>query len=496
MKTFSITRLCAFCLMWLPLLGCSVSNDGNLDDGGNVNQNGGNSNANDNGGTNDNANGGANGNDNGGAGGDGNTNDNGGSNTNDNINDNGAENGNTNDNGNENDNTNANTNMNDNGNANDNTNQNDNGADCAGGFTLTVDLISVGAGSVVLSPQADCFAPGSEVTITATANPTFRFVGFGGDVQSSSAATLVVMDTDKSVSATFAGNLFVASNTSVLEFDSGSGAFVREFVAAGAGGLAGPSALAFGPQGHLFVSVGDAILKFDGTDGGFIEEFVSAGEGNLTSGWGIAFDAGEDLLVADGDTVRQYDGTNGGFVGEFVTAESGGLESATAMRFGPSGNLFVAGAPGAGLSGAIWEYDGSTGALVREFVALGSDGLGIIFDMIFGTDGDLFVAVPFPPLVRRYDGSSGMPADCPCLCFNPCPGDTEAVGPYEIEFLLSNFPSGLAWGPQDNLLIVSDGTVRQFEVPAAGPMEVDVFIPTDDAFEINSIAYLAIKPLP
>ena len=68
------------------------------------------------------------------------------------------------------------------------------------------------------------------------------------------------------------------------------------------------------------------------------------------------------------------------------------------------------------------------------------------------------------------------------------------AGAYNITGL--NFPSGLALGPQDNLLVVSGGTVRQFEVPIAGPMELDAFIPTDDAFEINTIAYLAIKPLP
>ena len=46
------------------------------------------------------------------------------------------------------------------------------------------------------------------------------------------------------------------------------------------------------------------------------------------------------------------------------------------------------------------------------------------------------------------------------------------------------------------MLIVSGGTVRQFEVPAAGPIELDTFIPADDAFEINNISFLAIKPLP
>ena len=84
MKTRSMTRLCALFLVWLPLVGCSVSDDDILDDEGNVNQNGNEGNANDNANANDNTNGDANSNDNGNS----NTNDNVNANVNGNVNDN------------------------------------------------------------------------------------------------------------------------------------------------------------------------------------------------------------------------------------------------------------------------------------------------------------------------------------------------------------------------------------------------------------------------
>ena len=413
-------------------------------------------------------------------------------NDNDNTNGNGNDNGNTNDNTNQNVNDNVNDNVNENANA----NQNDNGDDdCLTGFTLTVEVVTAGAGSVSLDPTGPCYAAGAQVGITAVAEPTFTFVGFSGDVGGTDAAASLTLDADKSITAEFTGNCFVAGGTTVLEFDALTGSFLGEFVAAGAGGLNSPLAIAFGPDGDLFVSTTDEVLKFDGASGAFVEQFVSPGEGGLTSAFGLAFGSGGNLFVAAADRVLEYDGSSGAFVQEFVTAGDGGLGGATALRFGPNGNLFVAATPGASTAGAVFQFDGATGAFIDEFIPPGGGGLGIPFDMVFGPGGDLFISVAVSGQVKRYDGVTGDPAGCPCLCLDPCPDDAFPAGSYEIAGL--TFPAGLAFAANGDLLVAADGSVRAFALPATGPAEQAPFVPADpDQFEIGTISFIAFKPLP
>jgi hypothetical protein len=433
----------------------------------------------------------------------GNNNDNGGpdnsnANTNDNANDNGNTNantnGNTNDNGNVNDNTNgnANTNTNDNGNA------NDNGSDpCPGGYTLAIDVITSGAGFVAVDPPGECFSPGTDVTLSAVAEDTYTFLAFTGDVTSESPDVVVTMDADQAVTATFTGNCFIASDTTVLEFDALSGDFVGEFVTPGAGGLSGPlGGTTFGPDGDLYVSADDGVRRYDGTTGGFVALVVGEGDGGLSAPWGLDFGPGGNLFVADGDTVLEYDGATGAFVGAFVTAGDGGLGGATALHFGPGGNLFVVATPGGGTAGAVFEFDGNSGAFIEEFVALGSGGLGISFDFAFGPGGDLFASTLIAGQVIRYDGSTGEPVTCPCSCIDPCPSEALPDANYVISGL--TFPSGLAFAPNGDLLVVDGGDISRFAVPDAGPTEQTPFIAADaaDPFAINNISFITFKPLP
>ena len=468
--------------------GCSVSGDDGIDNGDadNTNQNTGNANDNRDGPTNDNQN------DNSQP--PGNSNDNGTGNGNDNG-DPGNTNANTNDNVNDNGNTNANGNVN--GNGNDNDNANDNGSDtCPGGFTLAIDVITSGAGAVSVDPPGECFAAGTNVTLNAVAEDTFTFLAFTGDVTSASPDLVVTMDADKAVTATFTGNCFIASNTTVLEFDALTGDFVGEFVTPGAGGLSGPLGTTFGPDGDLYVSAGDGVRRYDGTTGAFVALVVGTGDGGLGAAFGFDFGSNGNLFIAGGDTVLEYDGASGGFVGVFATAGAGGLQGATALHFGPGGNLFVVGTPGGGTAGAVFEFDGDSGAFIEQFVATGSGGLGISFDFAFGPDGDLFISTTLAGKVIRYDGSTGEPVTCPCSCIDPCPSDLLPEANYVISSL--TFPSGLAFAPNGNILVVSGGDVREFAVPAAGPTEQTPFIAADpaDPFAINNISFITFKPLP
>ena len=187
--------------------------------------------------------------------------------------------------------------------------------------------------------------------------------------------------------AAMADDLFVSSlgNNSVLEYNGTTGAFVRAFAPAASGGLDGPNALVFGPNGNLFVGNGFAtssVLEYNGTTGAFITAFVPAGSGGLFVPAGLLFETGGNLLVASAgtDNVLEYNGTMGTFVGAFVPAGSGGLNNPLGLVFGPNGNLFVA----SGRSDAVLEYNGTTGAFVTAFVPAGSGGLNQPTFLTFG----------------------------------------------------------------------------------------------------------------
>lgn len=483
---------------WVLLVmgSCSMPDpDGNDNNDGNVNQN---VNDNDAGTDNGNQNDNSNQNDNDGDNSNGNNNQN--SNNNNNSNQNENQNANENDNGADNDNTNENANENSNGNENANDNSDDNGNDnggqpggpCPDGFALEIITVTDGAGTVTLTPPGGCYAAGTTVQIGAQANATFTFLGYSGNASGQSAVTSLTLDDDKSVTATFTGNCFVTGDDVVLEFDPLNGELVREFVSAGAGGISSPNALVFGPDGRLYVSSGDGILRHAGSTGAYLDLFVTAGQNGLGSPFGLAFGSNGNLYVADGNSVLEYDST-GAFLGNFVSEGSGGLSNATAMRFGPNGNLFVAKGD---LPGSVLEYDGATGVWVREFVEEDGSGPSAPFDMTFGPDGDLYLSGALNARVRRYDGETGIPATCPCLCFNPCPDpsitteDTYQIGNSEG---LSGFPAGLAFAPNGDLLVVSNGSVLEFAVPAAGPGDATTFAADP---RISSLAFITFKPLP
>jgi DNA-binding beta-propeller fold protein YncE len=89
------------------------------------------------------------------------------------------------------------------------------------------------------------------------------------------------------------GKLYVASffPSEVKVFHAATGAFLSTFVASGAGGLAGPTALDFGPSGDLYVtSIGnDSVRRYNGTTGAFISIFVPTGSGGLDGPVDLAF---------------------------------------------------------------------------------------------------------------------------------------------------------------------------------------------------------------
>jgi DNA-binding beta-propeller fold protein YncE len=89
------------------------------------------------------------------------------------------------------------------------------------------------------------------------------------------------------------GVLYVASyfENEVMAFNAANGSFLSVFVSAGSGGLDGPRALDFGPDGNLYVASerNDRVLEYDGGSGAFVGTFVSAGSGGLDAPFDLQF---------------------------------------------------------------------------------------------------------------------------------------------------------------------------------------------------------------
>jgi WD40 repeat protein len=137
------------------------------------------------------------------------------------------------------------------------------------------------------------------------------------------------------------GNLYVSSASGdVLEYD-GDGTFLGVFVdqTGNGGGPVDPYGLAF-HQGRLYVASNfpSEVKAFDATTGAFVSTFVASGAGGLSGPTALAFGPGGDLYVTSqgNDTIRRYAGTSGAFVSVFVGPGSGGLDGPFDLAFRPS----------------------------------------------------------------------------------------------------------------------------------------------------------------
>jgi WD40 repeat protein len=139
------------------------------------------------------------------------------------------------------------------------------------------------------------------------------------------------------------GNLFVSSGLTgkILEYDGTTGAFVGVFVddTGNGGGPVDPWGITF-HLGNLYVAsrFPSEVREFNGTTGAFVQTFVTSGSGGLSGPTAVAFGPDGDLYVTsfDNDSVKRYDGNNGAFVETFVPTGSGGLDDPIDLAFRPS----------------------------------------------------------------------------------------------------------------------------------------------------------------
>ena len=205
----------------------------------------------------------------------------------------------------------------------------------------------------------------------------------------------------------------VIDDVTVTEGDA-TPRFIDAFVTADSNLLAGPNAMAIGPDGNWYVAGqnSDNVVRYDAVTGAMIDEFVAAASGGLDGPRGLVFDPEGNLLVASGsmDCVLRYQGPAGAmpgaFMDTFVDVASGGLDAPYRAVFGPDGNLYVA----SGATDNVLRYQGpsgvSPGEFIDEFVTAGSGGLDAPTSLVFDLAGDLLVANGQGDNILRFQGPS------------------------------------------------------------------------------------------
>ena len=155
------------------------------------------------------------------------------------------------------------------------------------------------------------------------------------------------------------GNLFVSSASGeILEYDGTSGSFLGAFVDATGNGGGGSDPYGFRFHGGALYVCSfyyDAVKKYDAASGAFLSTPVASGSGGLDGPTALDFGPDGDLFVAssENDSVRRYDAATGAFVSIFVSSGTGGLNVPIDLAFLPEPAASVALAAGALLLAAL-----------------------------------------------------------------------------------------------------------------------------------------------
>lgn len=204
------------------------------------------------------------------------------------------------------------------------------------------------------------------------------------------------------VSDQSSGDILVSGffSDSVGRYDSASGQFLGNFQTGV--GLDGPLAARVGQDGLLYVASegSNQIQRYNTSTGVFVDNFVAAAAGGLNGPSGLTWDGAGDLLVSsfNSDSVLKYDGVTGEFIETVVPGGSGGLNGPdNGTIIGPDGMLYVPGF----FSNQIIRYD-----LQTQTSEVFIDGIGRPRVLVF--EGDhLFITSESADAVLRYtlDGS-------------------------------------------------------------------------------------------
>lgn len=211
------------------------------------------------------------------------------------------------------------------------------------------------------------------------------------------------------------GDIFVASEEAnmVLRYSGADGSYVGPFVFDDpktkldeTGGISGPGAVLFDPDGALLVSSfdSDAVLRYDGTTGAFTDVLVPTGTGGLDGPDAGTVIGPDGALYVPGyysDSIPRYDAVTGDPLGDFTPTDL--LAEPRTLVF-QGDHLYVANEG----TDEVLRYDAMTGAFVDVFVAAGAGGLAGPAGMVFDPSGVLHVASVDGNEILRFD-DTGAP---------------------------------------------------------------------------------------
>ncbi len=193
----------------------------------------------------------------------------------------------------------------------------------------------------------------------------------------------------------------------VLRYDAITGAFVDVFVLAGAGGIAHPDGMFFGPDSNndgvaeLYVTgwTSHNIVRYDGATGQPLGTFVTPGSGGLSYPFAMA-QRGTELFVTSAGTNRilKYNVNTGAYLG--VAASGNGLDYPRGITFGSDNLMYVS----SGNNDRIMRF-AATGAFVDDYVPAGAGGMDNPRALRF-RDGDLYVTTTGNNEIMRFGAAS------------------------------------------------------------------------------------------
>ncbi|KJH70711.1 PEP-CTERM sorting domain-containing protein [Aliterella atlantica] len=255
-----------------------------------------------------------------------------------------------------------------------------------------------------------------------------------------------------------------SGDNSIKQYDETTGAYIRDFVTSGSGGLFNPQGLTLGPNGNLFVASGDSVKEYSGTTGEYIKDFAGSG---LSDAKGLSFAPDGSLFVVSdfipgteqevagpnvvswSSGLLQYDGTTGELIGNIPTGGSGrgliatGPQPVDVVIGGPDNNLFISSGSARFNSGGIGVYDSTTrapvGGLPNQVSFLDPGGLAV-------DDSDIFYT-NFSTSVGRADLATGI-------------GDSSFIGSGEL-----NGAEDVTIGSNGNLFVSDFGSdsIKQYD---------------------------------
>ncbi len=247
-----------------------------------------------------------------------------------------------------------------------------------------------------------------------------------------------------------------SSDNSIKQYDDTTGAYIRDFVTSGSGGLLSPQGLTLGPDGNLYVSSAgtNSVKKYDGTTGSYISDFVVSGSGTLYQPNGLTFGPDNNLYVANtiqssingsaSSAVIKYEGTTGNFITEVVNGIQDPFGSPSPyedVAFDANGDLYTTFFAFRQGLGSVEKYDPTTGETIGGFSASPRP-----FGLVISSNGDIY-ASEFNGAVFRQTTT----------------GLVQEFVPYSSE--LSFGTRDLTFGTNGNLLVVDSSTnsIKEFD---------------------------------